>query len=123
MEITNNYQPNFKGVKYTSRLKKAILAGTLNQKTVLKQIENFKKHYDVSPVTAIVGLADGVGKRLDAQVFYGKPGTEMHDRTFAYMTEGFWKHTLGFSPKGFFNKVALKMESIEETYRIGRYAK
>ena len=123
MEITNNYQPNFKSIKYTSSLKKALSDGVLNKKSVLNQIKNFEKNYKDSPVTAVIGLADGVGERLDVQVFYGKPGTKMHDRTFAYMTEGFWKHTFGFSPKGFFNKVALKIESIEETYQIGRYAK
>ena len=117
----NNIQPSFRGVQFSSELKSAINNGAINAKR-LSALKNFEKNYAESPITAVIGLTDNTKKCLDAQIYYGRLNSETYNQTFEYLTENKFRNFLGLSPKAFLNKVALKLECLEETFQIGRYA-
>lgn len=118
----NNYQPNFKSVKLAFSLKKAIAEGRIKDKSI-KQIKEFESKYAKTPITVILDKADCQTNRLDAQVYYGEPATVIGDRSFEYRSENPLTYFLGFGHKSFLNKIGQKVELLEESFQVGRYAK
>ena len=113
-------QPNFGKVYLGHELQQAIQKGRIPAKR-LDLIKKFEDKFEKSPITAIIGLADcGVKHtRLDAQVFYKKPGKKLsEERSFSYFSENAIKYLLGCSPKGFLNKIGREVECLEETYML-----
>ena len=125
MQITNNYQLNFQGLKFNAKYNPSIekeVKDILYKRLPKGEVDSFFYSLSKSTVETILGVADGKhNDRLDAMVSYKYSKTMPED--FSYIEEDWLKNLLNFKPRSFINKVLLKVESLEETYQIGRYAK
>ena len=126
MQVNNNcqpnYQPNFKKVTIMKRLQNAMDSNAINGKR-RKFLDEFIKTYKDSKVTIIMDKADQYGKRLDAQIYYGKPATKEGDETFRMYEENIWSYTFGIRPENFFEKVGKYIDRIEIKYELPRSSK
>ena len=125
MQISNNYQINFQGLKFKAKYNPTVeneVKEILYKKLPQKEVDSFFSILKKSPVETTLGIADGKPfDRLDAMISYQKPNAKNEE--FSYIEENWLKNFLNIKPRNFVNKVLLKVESLEETYQIGRYAK
>ena len=124
MQVNNNYQINFQGLnfhtKYNASVEKEV-KGILYKKLPQEEVDSFFSILKKSPVETTLGLADSKPfDRLDAMITYKTPFAK--DEDFSYIEEGRVRNLLNFKPRNFIHKVLMKVESLEETYQIGRYA-
>lgn len=124
MQISNNYQVNFQGLKFNAKFNPSVekeVKNILYKKLPKEEVDSFFSILRKSPVETTLGVADGKHyDRLDAMIAYKHPGAK--DEDFTYIEEGWLRNLLNFKPRNFINKVLLKVEALEETYQIGRYA-
>lgn len=125
MQINNSNQLNFKSVAYETNLKSEIQE-ILKKRIKPKKLASFMDRLEKSPVEATFGLADGSGyDRLDIQLYYKSPyiTNPKHSKAFVYIEEKKRFNFFHFRPSIFMNKILSKLNTIEETYQIGQYAK
>lgn len=125
MQITNNYQPNFKSLKYSSLVKDEVKE-ILKKRVKPKDLEAFIDRLEKSPVKATLGLADGSGfDRLDVELYYKSPYiiNPRHREIYTYIAEKRRFNFFNFRPKHFMDRVLSELNTIEETYGIGKYSK
>lgn len=128
MQINNNInQPNFQSLAYScENATKAEIKKVLESRVKPQELEEFINRLEKSPVKTILGLADGKGyDRLDAHLSYESPAHKdpKFQKFFAYVEEKKFFNLFNFRPKGFMNRVLANLNTIEETYGIGNYAK
>lgn len=124
MQVNNNYQINFQGLKFNAKYNPSVekeVKEILYKKLPQNEVDSFFSTLKKSPVETTLGVADGKHfDRLDAMVSYKHPNAKTEE--FSYIEENLFKNMFNFKPRSFINKVLLKVESLEETYQIGRYA-
>ena len=124
MQVNNNYQINFQGLKFHTKYNASVekeVKEILYKKLPQEEVDSFFSILKKSPVETILGLADSKPfDRLDAMITYKHPCAK--EENFTYIEEGWLRNLLKFKPRNFIHKVLLKVESLEETYQIGRYA-
>lgn len=125
MQVNNNCQINFQGLKFNAKYNASVekeVKNILYKKLPKEEVDSFFSILEKSPVETTLGVADGKRyDRLDAMVNYIHPNSKNEE--FSYIEEDWFKNLLKFKPRSFINKVLLKVESLEESYQIGRYAK
>ena len=128
MQINNNNnQQNFRSLAYAcENVSKKEIKKVLASRIKPKELDMFIKRLEESPVKTTLGIVDGKGfDRLDAHLYYESPAHKNPDlrEMFAYIEERKIFNIFNFKPKNFMNKVLSELNTIEETYQIGRYAK
>ena len=126
MQVSANYQPSFKGLDFTYKFNASMeekVKDTLYKRLPKTEVEKFFSVLEKSPVKTTLGIADvGAFDRLDATVYYKKDfGKE--EELCNYVAEGKIRNLFNIKPRKFIKKVLLAVETIEETFQIGRYAK
>ena len=124
MEINNNYQINFQGLKFKNNYCPSVekeVKDILYKKLPKEEVDSFFSILKKSPVETTLGVADGKGiDRLDATVYYKK--TNAKTDSFDYIEEGKFRNFFNIKPRKFMHDVLMKVESFEESFKIGRYA-
>lgn len=121
-QIKYNYQPNFKSLNFYKS--KPDVKKVLQERIPAEELKSFYKRLQESPVSTTLGLADGIGDRLDATVYYKHPDMKIDSaEKIDYLAENKFLNILNFCPRKFMNRVLMTVESTEETFQIGRYAK
>ena len=128
MQINNNNnQLNFRSLAYAcENVSKNEIKKVLESRIKPQELDEFIKRLEDSPVTTTLGLADGTGfNRLDAHLHYVSPiqKNPKFREAFSYIAEKKRFNLFNFRPRNFVNKVLSELNTIEETYQIGKYAK
>ena len=125
MQVNNNCQISFQGLRFHTKYNASVekeVKEVLYKKLPQNEVDSFFSILKKSPVETTLGVADGKEyDRLDAIISYKHPNAK--DENFTYIEENKFKNMLNFKPRSFIHKVLMKVESLEETYQIGRYAK
>jgi len=125
MQVNNNYQVNFQGLKFNNALNKSVekeVKDSLYKRLPKEEVDSFLSRLEKSPVETILSLADDKPvERLQANIHYKHPNFKTEENEF--IEEGKLRFMFNRKPYNFIHRVLLKLESLEETYLIGRYAK
>ena len=104
MQISNNYQPNFKSGKITKNANE-LLSKRMKSGEFIAFQDEFSKLYKNSKFSVLIDTADTDKTRLDAMISYNNnKKIPENDAFFRYIEEGLWA-SIFRSPKKFFEKV------------------
>ena len=116
MLVTNNYQPNFKGLKFNAMYNSSVekeVKDIFYSKLPKEEVDKFFSTLRKSPIETTLGLADSkTGARLDATVYYKKPLTG--DEIFKYIEEKKLANLFNIKPTKFVERVLKCVESFEK---------
>lgn len=95
MQISNNYQPNFRAGKVDANGLK-VLSSRLPKEQFQKFVDRFKSRHSDPEYSIVLGEGARIKNGLDAMIMYGK-------KHFRYIEEGVLSSWL--NPKVFMNKI------------------